>query len=556
MNHKRVLIVVLLAAVMLFVGISMSWPIPANADSPSSNVVASQVVTDTNQTQPPPDDNLFVDVPAVKLPQFPVSPAIRRGRYARVRFEQLGHLQFAMTYTESIATVSRRVKLNLFSDVTLIAILDRVVRNESGSYSWIGHLDGIALSQVILTVRGNQMFGSINYPGGVFEINQVDKEIHAIYEVNQSVLQEDRTDAVTSNTPPNPETPNGPMTDNGSVIDVLVVYTDDARAAAGGRTQIETLIDQAINDTNASYANSGINQRVRLVATAEVNYNETGNAATDKTNLRNGTANLQIARDLRDAYAADLVTMIIETNTQNLCGEAYNVMGTVSTNFAPDAYDVVVRNLCAVANHSFAHELGHLMGARHDWYADATNNSPYTYNHGYVVTPTLPNPWRTIMAYNDECGAQMPVVTCTRISYWSNPNIIYNGLGTGVPAGTSTACTAGNLNNPNCDANDAATLNNTANTVANFRPGNLTNVYINTTCTLVGGICTEDGTSTFPYDTVTEGVYRAAPNTTVWLNPGTYPETLVLVNQTPRRLVVNRSMILRVNGSGTVIIGQ
>lgn len=556
MNHSRVLMAVLMPAALLFALLDLARPVRAGVDTPLPNANASQVVTDTRQIQPLPLDDLLGSVSGAGLPQLPVSSAIRRGRYAQVRFEELGHLQSAKTYTEAIAPVSRRVRLNLFSDLTLIAVLDRVVINESGSYSWVGHLAGIAFSEVLLTVRGNLMYGSINYPGGVFEIDPVDNDTHAVYEVNQVALQEDRRSPADDQTAPRSGMPAGPLTDDGSVLDVLVVYTDDARVGAGGRTQMETLIDQAINDTNTSYANSGINQRVRLAGTAEVNYDETGNTTTDKTNLRNGTANLQIVHNLRDAYAADLVTMIVETNNQNLCGEAYNVMGTVSADFAPDAYNVVVRNFCAVSNHSFAHELGHLMGARHDWYADATNNSPYSYNHGYVVTPTLANPWRTIMAYNDECAAQMPVVTCTRIAWWSNPAVTFGGLATGVPAGTSTACTVGNLNNPNCDANDAAALNNTASTVANFRPGNLADVYVNTVCTLVGNVCVESGTSLFPFDTFTEGAYRAAPNTTVWLNPGAYPETAVLVNQTPRRLVINRPMTLQVNGIGTAVIGQ
>src|SRR5262249_2137725 len=151
--------------------------------------------------------------------------------YVQIRFEKLGQIRPAQTYTESIVAISRKLTLNLFSDVTVIAILDRVVRNDSGSYSWVGHPDGIAFGQVILTVRDNQMFGSISYPGGVFEINQVDNDIHAIYEVNQAVLQEARTNSANPDLQPSPATPNGPMTDDGSVIDVLVVYTDDARAA-------------------------------------------------------------------------------------------------------------------------------------------------------------------------------------------------------------------------------------------------------------------------------------------------------------------------------------
>ena len=39
----------------------------------------------------------------------------------------------------------------------------------------------------------------------------------------------------------------------------------------------------------------------------------------------------------------------------------------------------------------------------------------------------------------------------------------------GVPPGTSTACVAGDLDHPPCDADNRLVLNNTAYTVANFR---------------------------------------------------------------------------------------
>src|SRR5262249_22892410 len=117
---------------------------------------------------------------------------------------------------------------------------------------------------------------------------------------------------------------------------------------------------------------------------------------------------------------------------------------------------------------SFGHELGHLMGARHDWVADDTNNSPYTYNHGFVMaTPTAPaEPWRTVMAY--DC----PPPGCPRVPYFSNPNVNY-------PAGGDAM---GVANGPQ-QANNSLTLNNTALTMANFRcisPG-VNNVWMKDT---------------------------------------------------------------------------
>jgi hypothetical protein len=134
-------------------------------------------------------------------------------------------------------------------------------------------------------------------------------------------------------------------------------------------------------------------------------------------------------------------------------------MTTVSSSFESWAYAVICYN-CATGYYSLAHELGHNMGARHDWFVD-DETTPYGYAHGYVNTTDR---WRTIMAYNTACEPGY----CTRLQYWSNPNVAYNGDPMGVPAGTSTACTAGTPE-PNCDADNRRTLNNTAYTVANFR---------------------------------------------------------------------------------------
>ena len=64
--------------------------------------------------------------------------------------------------------------------------------------------------------------------------------------------------------------------DDGSQIDVLVVYTKAALKAACSKKAMKTLINLAINETNTSYANSGITQRVCLVHKAKVKYNEAG----------------------------------------------------------------------------------------------------------------------------------------------------------------------------------------------------------------------------------------------------------------------------------------
>jgi len=125
-------------------------------------------------------------------------------------------------------------------------------------------------------------------------------------------------------------------------------------------------------------------------------------------------------------------------------------MKTVSTGFENYAF-CLVSYICA-GNHSFAHELGHIMSARHDYYVDSTTGSPYSYNHGYL---NVPGKWRTIMAYNTECVGSSSY--CVRLNYWSNPDVNYKGDPMGIAEGSTNA------------ADNRKTLNNTADTVANFR---------------------------------------------------------------------------------------
>lgn len=344
------------------------------------------------------------------------------------------------------------LKLNLFDDVSFTALFDRVELNAPNSFAWIGRIDGIDLSQVILVVRDQIMMGSISMPGALYQIRYAGGGLHAVHELNPGAFPPEQ--------PPLPVDPadldaSAPaaaaaIPDDGSLIDVLVVYTAAARVAAGGTTAMNTLIDLAKTETNTSYANSGITQRIRIVHTAEVSYTESGVSSTDLNNLTNTSDGfMDNVHTLRNTYAADLVTLLVE-NAGGFCGRGW-IMTSVTPSFASNGFNVVARN-CATGNYSFGHELGHNMSARHDWYVDSTNNSPYTYNHGHV---NVSGPWRTIMSYNNQCADSG--VVCTRIPYWSNPDVLYGGAATGVPEGSSNA------------ADNRKALNNTAVTVANFR---------------------------------------------------------------------------------------
>ena len=158
------------------------------------------------------------------------------------------------------------------------------------------------------------------------------------------------------------------MTDTAEFVDVMVLYTQTAMTTSGGATAMQNLINLAVSETNTSFANSGVAQRVRLVNTAVVDYTESNSFSTNLNNLRSGAGTLSGVAALRETFRADLVTMVVRPQQPDACGIGF-LMTNVSAAFAPAGFNVV--DASCIANFTYAHELGHNMGARHDWYVDS-----------------------------------------------------------------------------------------------------------------------------------------------------------------------------------------
>ena len=377
-------------------------------------------------------------------------PTVVRSRFVDVNASLLSGMDGMAAAALPGASI---LALNLFDDVAFSAALERLDPLASGGFTWVGRLETVDRSLVTFVVKDGMVTGNIGLPGGVmYQVRYAGNGVHAVREIDQSMFP---PEAEPISVEMRPEIQDSGMRDpavagdDGSSIDVLVVYTPLARESAGQTSAaIEAEIDLAVSETNSSYENSGINQRLNLVHTAEVSYTETTNfsdALYRVTNPSDGY--MDEVHSLRDTYCADEVVLIVGTGSY--CGVAW-VMNYVSSGFQSNAFAVVALS-CATGYYSFGHELGHNMGAQHDWY-ESSATQPYPYSHGYVNTQDR---WRTVMAYNAECYDSG--FNCTRIPYWSNPNVTYGGDPMGVPEGEAEA------------ADNRKTLNNTAATVANFR---------------------------------------------------------------------------------------
>jgi hypothetical protein len=408
------------------------------------------------------DEGILTDVPYSEAAQYlaqtqeSLNSKVIRSRLVRVDFDRA----FRGIENESLSTQSRLndklIHFNLFYDVDFLVRIDKTIDNLSGSTTLVGVDIGDGPSSAIFTVKDGIMVGSFskgnrNYiiryiGGGIHEVQETD---HSRYEGCEEPLHanpvkmpvKDGVDEQLSSPQAN------------TVITAMVVYTGSARSAAGGTTAIQNLINQAVNESNVGYGNSAVNITLSLVHTAEVTYSESGFNWFTCLDRLVGTSDgfMDNVHSLRNSYAADVVVLIV--NNAQYCGLANAIMANASGAFC------LVSRTCATGYYSFAHEIGHLQGARHDRYVDNTDGSPYNYNHGRTYPA---GGWRTIMAYNNACSAQG--TSCTRINYWSNPSVYYGGVATGISGGAGVG------------ADNHLCLNNTATTVANFRTGGPQNV--------------------------------------------------------------------------------
>jgi hypothetical protein len=217
-------------------------------------------------------------------------------------------------------------------------------------------------------------------------------------------------------------------------ITLIAAYTT---AVWKARNDVKAMIQLAVDETNLANANSHVGIQFELADVYEATgYEENSDFYTNLWRFKEkGDLYLETVHTRRNLRHADLAVLVLDCKSTYL-GMSMKVMASEDTAFAAVDYRFIDGYF------TFGHELGHLMGLRHDPKADPETD-PFPDDHGYLASG-----WRTIMAVVCSDPGK-----CPRLAYWSNPEILVDG----EPAGTKDA------------SNSARVLNSVAKTVSKFR---------------------------------------------------------------------------------------
>ena len=305
-----------------------------------------------------------------------------------------------------------QVRMNLFGEQSIEVQHVSSGSTLQGGLTWEGKVVGDPHGNVCMVVHGDKVAASIRQAGQLLRIGPGSNGVHGLTLVDENHYLPCGTDH--SHEVHAPDDLTESSTSGGLVADILVAYSPQARSTNGGQNGILSLINLAVLETNQAYNNGNVAHDLRLVLALETEQDETSDMGEVLGRVRSTSDGwYDEVHAARNLVGADFVAMI--TAGGQYCGIAY-LMTNVSQGFASSAFSVTLDS-CATGYYTFGHEVGHNMGCTHD--RDNASGGAYAYSFGYR-TPN--NQYRTVMAYSPG----------TRVKYFSNPDVTYNGWAMGI----------------------------------------------------------------------------------------------------------------------------
>jgi hypothetical protein len=344
-------------------------------------------------------------------------------------------------------TAGATVALPLFDDRSIAATVDRRRVTGPGRHVLAGSIANDATGWFLLAVNGDGLAGFIRAGALGYRIRGAADGSMTLEAIDDRALPWCDVERAGGLEP----APGGGVgagggaaagaCDDGSVIDLLVLYSRQARDAAGGTANIVAEIDLLVAYMNESFDNTLVVPDMHTVHIRELATHE------DSISLGNLTGRADGVVDgvhlLRDLYGADQVALV-ESGGGGVANGLFNL--------EPESE---ARMFCINGRNTvpfiIAHEVGHNLGACHargdGGGCPDEGGLLFPYSNGYRFVGQSLELWRTVMAYQP--GVTSPL--------YSNPLVDYDGVPTGRPEGQPDS------------ADNVKTINLAAFAVSNWR---------------------------------------------------------------------------------------
>ncbi len=413
-----------------------------------------------------------------------MTPAERPDYVIGEHTQPISYLGLRDTYDEG-----DRIAVRLFDDVRVTARVTIVSEIDDGIFEITGEFRDDPISMFLLSYWADGAIGTIHTEGRMFDVLPVDGGRVRITEYDQGRFPADRVLEEPDADPPAPggkrpvidSAPNSPDTASPPLITILLVvprpeyenYCRTGRIHAVARN-----LEQQIDWVWAGAAYSKIIVRCLPYETQGhklIEYVDDGGCWQDYEDDNPGEtldadydwlSRSPVIKEQRDLVRADLVVMVV--NDYYWCGVAMPNDAEISPNDAGNAHAVVAFD-CMRGKFTLQHELGHLLGMKHD----RNTTDPVTAagcNYGYICMRGKNVAGRTVMAYYGSCIFQGGTHAACRSRYpmhsTPDPRVYRAGQGGMVCGQPCTNEPSGPEFGP---ADNYQQLQNVARTVAEFR---------------------------------------------------------------------------------------
>jgi|GEM_PF-2428899 len=327
----------------------------------------------------------------------------------------------------NLANVQKNGLFDFTSPVTgktIHAMTTRVEAKPNGDYYWYGTVSDTSLKGDMMMIKEKgKIYGHLNYGNESYQVYGLNNEMSAfVPSIKPPKGSKDCSEEIKS--PKKLHDPSGVVIPRStsacpSTTRILILYTSNAEV---NDINISQTANAAFNSIGQALTNSLISVPNLVLAGVQktTSFTESGvnNLYFDVQSLP-GNQDLQT---LKSTYNADIVAVLTNGNYVSGRGSVVNIEPTANNAFC------IVEDNFAVTLYSFAHEIGHIYGGKHQ--NDIYNTPDIPYAHGFKSFSYYGTDYLTLMHILDPS-------TQVRMLVYSNPDQNLAGL-TNIPYGTAT----------------------------------------------------------------------------------------------------------------------